>query len=411
MKNSESLRFKRTATLYLIGFLLIFGYAIARPCIDSMFLEHYSSDDLPLAWLITAFAAMIVIAIYNRFNQKYAILSLYGGASLLFAGILAVLLTSYVAGFIPAIFILYIWKELYMVVLMETYWSYADIVFSISAARHTYGLAMAMSSLGGVFGNLMVGPLARAIGTKMALSTLIVLLILGFVIAYCARSIADEKPEKKAGQPNVGIGLKTVWNSRYLVPLGFMICTVQILIGLIDYRFNTMLRENYVNTDMRTDILGQIHAAVNVIGITIQLCTGPILKIFGIGNALKSVPFLLSIVILSFVAAPYFALMVAVKISSKALDYSLLRGVKEILYIPLSRAEKTQGKGIIDIFIYRLARGFSSLLLLSMIALGVTTYVMEFSLILVFIWLVLAFIIARRYQIMMTTKDEGQSGS
>lgn len=406
MKNSKSLQFKRTATLYLMGFFLIFGYAIARPCIDSMFLEHYTSNDLPLAWLITAFSAMFVIAIYNRFNQKYAILSLYGAISLVCAAILAILLTVYIAGFVPAIFILYIWKELYMVVLMETYWTYADIVFSIGAARHTYGLAMAVSSLGGVFGNLMIGPLAKAVGTKTALSFLILLLILGFVISFCARSVSDEKPKQGKDKLDVGIGLLTVWKSRYLIPLGLMICTVQILIGLIDYSFNSMLRENIPDTDMRTDVLGQIHAAVNVIGITIQLCTGPILKFFGIGNALKSVPFLLSIVIFAFVVAPQFALMIAVKISSKSLDYSLLRGVKEILYIPLSRAEKTQGKGIIDIFIYRLARGFSSILLWALIGLGLAASVMQFSLILVFLWLILAFVIAHRYQSLVTRKDE-----
>ncbi|HXW60953.1 MAG TPA: Npt1/Npt2 family nucleotide transporter [Myxococcota bacterium] len=403
MKNSRSLQKKRTGILYLTGFILIFGYAIARPTIDSMFLEHYTENDLPLAWLITAFSSLIVIIFYNRFNQKLSILSLYGGASIVCGVLLAGLIGAYVAGFIPAIFILYIWKELYMVVLMETYWSFADIVFSTSAARHTYGIAMAMSSLGGVFGNLLVGPLAHLIGTKMALSTLILLLALGAVIAFFSRSIGDEKPHNNA-EKKVGLGLKTVWHSRYLVPLGFMICTVQILIGLIDYRFNAMLRENFVNTDMRTDVLGQIHAAVNVFGIAIQLCTAPILKLFGIGNALKSVPFILSLVILAFVAAPQFALMVAVKISSKALDYSLLRGVKEIIYIPLSRVEKTQGKGIIDIFIYRLARGFSSMLLLSLIALQMTAHVMEFSLILVFLWLFLAIIIARRYQALMMIK-------
>ena len=50
------------------------------------------------------------------------------------------------------------------------------------------------------------------------------------------------------------------------------------------------------------------------------------------------------------IVVPKFLFMILVKISSKTLDYSLLRGTKEILYIPLSRAEKTQGKGIIDIF-------------------------------------------------------------
>lgn len=406
IKNSDSVHFKRVLTLYVMGFLLIFGYSFARPCIDSIYLEHYSSDTLPTAWLITAFCSIFVISLYNRINQRFSILSLYGWASLLCAGILAVLLTAYFSGFVPAIFILYIWKEIYMVVLMETYWSFADMVFSISTARHTYGVAMAISSLGGVFGNLLVGPFAKSVGSKWALTSLVFMLILGFVISYCARHIGDEKPEASKKKTDMGIGLKVLLQSKYLVPLAILVCTVQIVIGLIDYRFNSMLQETYVNTDMRTEILGYLHAAVNVFGISIQVFTGPILKIFGIGNTFKTIPFLLAGFMMAFVLLPNFAIMLTVKISSKALDYSLLRGVKEILYIPLTREEKTQGKGLIDIFMYRMARGFSSLLLMSLIALGLSAFVMELALSLVIIWLVLAIIIAKRYQLLVVSKEE-----
>lgn len=406
MNNANSIQFKRVITLYIMGFLLIFGYSFARPCIDSIYLEHYSSDTLPNAWLITAFCSAFVIAFYNRINQRFSILSLYGWASLVCAALLTVLLTAYFLGFVPAIFILYIWKELYMVVLVETYWSFADMVFSINSARHTYGLAMAISSLGGVFGNLIVGPFARAVGSRWALTSLVVMLIFGFVISYCARSIGDEKPKRKDKHAEVGVGIKTLFQSKYLVPLALLVCTVQVVIGLIDYRFNSMLQENYINTDMRTEVLGYLHAAVNVVGIAFQLCTGPILKIFGIGATFKSIPFLLAAGMLAFVLIPKFALMLVVKISSKALDYSLLRGVKEILYIPLTREEKTQGKGLIDIFVYRIAKGFSSLLLLGLIALGMSAYVMELSLLLVILWLILAIIIARRYQSLVGTEEE-----
>lgn len=406
MENSNSIQLKRIVTLYLMGFMLIFGYAFARPCIDSIFLEHYSNDDLPAAWLITSLASAVIIAIYNRYNQRYAILSLYGGVSLICALILAVLLAAYFFGFIPAIFILYIWKELYMVVLMETYWSFADIVFSISTARHTYGLAMAISSLGGVVGNLLVGPVATLLGTRLALSFLVVFLFMGFIIAYLGKKIADEKPKYHKEKNQVGLGIQTLFSSKYLVPLAILACTVQVVTGLIDYRFNGMLQENYVNTDMRTQMLGYIHAAVNVIGISIQVCLGPILRLFGIGNTFKSIPLLLSLAMCSFIILPHFAIIITVKIANKALDYSLFRGVKEILYIPLSRAEKTQGKGLIDIFMYRVARGFSSLLLIFMISFGLTAYVMEFSLLLALLWLVLASVIAKRYQSLVTSAED-----
>jgi ATP:ADP antiporter, AAA family len=406
MRNNDSIRLKRIVTLYLMGFMLIFGYAFARPCIDSIFLDYYSNDDLPVAGLTTSLVSFVVIAFYNRFNQRYAILSLFAGTTLICTAILGILLFAYFIGFIPAIFILYVWKEIYMVVLMETYWSFADIVFSINTARYAYGMALAVSSLGGILGNLLVGPVAKIIGTRLALCLVLAFLLICYLIAFLGRKIGDEKPNNHKKKTNVGMGIKTLLTSKYLVPLAILVCTVQVVTGLIDYQFTGMLQENFINTEMRTEMLGQIHAAVNIIGISIQLLMGPILRIFGIGNTFKSIPFLLSTTMIIFILFPHFALMIAVKISNKALDYSLFRGVKEILYIPLTREEKTQGKGIVDIFMYRLARGLSSLLLLVMITLGITSYVMQLSLVLAFLWLVLAAIIAKRYQNLTTQQVE-----
>lgn len=404
MKNS-SFETKRVITLYAMGFLLVFGYAFARPCIDSVFLKHYSSDDLPMAWLITSLVSALVITAYNRLNQRYSIMSLYGRASFFWAALLTVLLVAYTAGFTPAIFVLYIWKEIYMVVLMETYWSYADIVFSVSKARHTYGVAMAISSFGGVLGNLVVGPIAQAVGTENVLWSLIVFLLLGCLIVYLGRQFGDEKPKNKKDATDFNLGIKTLLDSKYLVPLALLACTVQVVTGLIDYKFNGLLQENYTNMDARTQILGNLHAIINAVSIGIQLCMGPLLRIIGIGNTFKSIPLLLSSAMFCFLLMPHFFIILFVKVANKSFDYSLFRGVKEILYIPLSREEKTQGKGIIDIFMYRLARGFASLILMSMIGLGLASFVIEVSLALSILWFVLAVIIAKRYQ-KLTSKEE-----
>lgn len=403
MKFNYPLETKRIGVLYALGFLLIFGYAFARPCIDSIFLEHYSNDDLPKAWLIMAVFSVFVISVYNQLNQKYAILKLYALASNLSALTLCLLLGLYFSGFTPAIFILYIWKEIYMVVLVETYWSYADIVFSTETAKKNYGRALAVSSVGGILGNLVVWPLAHTLGARITLCFLVVFLILGTLIAQFVKGVSDEKPKVK--KTDFTLGVSTLLKSKYLIPLGFLICLVQIVIGLIDYQFNGMLKEHYVNTDLRTALLGQIHAAVNIFGISLQILTGPILKVLGIGPTFYSIPLTLGSFIILFILLPKFALMLAVKITSKTLDYSLMRGVKEILYIPLSREEKTQGKGIIDIFFYRLARGFSALILIAMINFGIKSYFMQIALVFVAVWLILALIIAKRYKALVQSND------
>lgn len=405
MEMNYLLQKKRIITLYSLGFLLVFGYAIARPCIDSILLEHYSNDVFPKAWLITAFASMFVIAFYNRFNQKYAILTMHGYISLISALSLIILLSAFFLGFIPAIFLLYIWKEIYMVVLMETYWSYANMVFCTKTAKNRYGKAMTVASLGGILGNIIVSPMALYLGSKVTLCFLVLFLLLGFVIAYKAKNIADEKPNLPK-KNDFNLGIKTLFKSKYLVPLAFLICIVQVTIGLIDYEFNGLLKEHYADTDSRTALLGQIHAAINILGVGLQLLTSYILKIAGIGATFASIPFLLGICVIAFIAIPQFIFMVLVKIISKTLDYSLLRGTKEILYIPLSRAEKTQGKGFIDIFFYRLAKGLSSLILFAMISLSFSSYIMILALALIILWFILSLIISYRYQNLIAEQEK-----
>ena len=67
--------------------------------------------------------------------------------------------------------------------------------------------------------------------------------------------------------------------------------------------------------------------------------------------------------------------MVVVKVASKSLDYSIFRAAKELLYLPLSQAEKTQGKALIDMLTYRVAKGGASVLLLILKKAGAALFV------------------------------------
>jgi AAA family ATP:ADP antiporter len=67
---------------------------------------------------------------------------------------------------------------------------------------------------------------------------------------------------------------------------------------------------------------------------------------------------------------PQYAAIAAAKVASKAMDYSLFRAAKEIMYIPLSHAERTQGKAFVDVMSYRMAKGATSLMLLGLIGFG-----------------------------------------
>ena len=117
----------------------------------------------------------------------------------------------------------------------------------------------------------------------------------------------------------------------------------------------------------------------------------------GVRRVLPSIPGILGATLLAFLVAPHVALLAAAKVLSKVLDYSLFRATKELLYIPLTYAEKTQGKAVIDMLTYRVAKGGASLLLLAVVALDTPRVVGWLTLGVIATWVFVSVGLARRY--------------
>jgi ATP/ADP translocase len=100
------------------------------------------------------------------------------------------------------------------------------------------------------------------------------------------------------------------------------------------------------------------------------------------------------------------ATVVVLKVASKVFDYSLFRAAKEILYIPLSYSEKTQGKALVDIMTYRLAKGGASLLVLVLVALDLSASSVGLAIGLIGLWWWLTLVIVRRYRTLVSRAEE-----
>jgi len=115
-------------------------------------------------------------------------------------------------------------------------------------------------------------------------------------------------------------------------------------------------------------------------------------------RTLVAVPVLIAAALASFVVAPRFATMGAAKVASKAFDYSLFRACKEILYIPLPYREKTQGKAMVDILTYRVAKGVAAGVVRGLGAVSAGGWTTGLSLGLTLVWVGLTTAIGRRYR-------------
>lgn len=419
------------AQLCAMAFVLMLTYAIARPAAESLFLSTYGSKRLPYVWLAVAVAVVLVVGIYNRYVSQMGLLALKERVLLLISASLALLLMAHHNNLPGSTFALYIWKDVYIVVIIEMFWSYANSIFPIKTAKWTYGLFCVMGSLGGILGGRNVGALAKAWGTREVMWLLIPLfLILLVQCRIASKTIGELHPDQKE-QTDLSSGLRVLFKSQYLGYLLALIIVIQIAVTLIDYQYNRILEVTYTTTSSRTYIIGQIYAAIDMASLVLQLMTGVILRYIGVPLTLLGIPLLLGVAVGSFLAWPTFLALAIAKITSKSTGYSLFRSAKEILYIPLTYEEKTQGKAVIDILSYRFAKGLASLLLMlilffqliapseqllpsalfaesltTIVALANSSLVTVCTSLLLAVWIWLTLLIVRRYRLKVSLEQE-----
>jgi ATP/ADP translocase len=379
-----------------LAYVVLFGYALARPTTESLFLEVYGSKALPEVWLAVAAAALGVVALYNRAAARFPLGKVMVGAITVSALSLAALVALHRIGVGSASFLLYVWKDVHVVILLEALWSFANLVFPTETARWAYGLFCASGSLGGITGNLSVGKLADVLGTTGALWLLApVFAIEILLVMFLAREAGHPAPKDR---PKAGLDdLRLLTRSRYLGWMLVMVGLVQIVVTMIDFVYNQAIAEAYPVMDERTAIIGRVYAVIDAASLSLQLGTGIVLRFAGLRATLLGIPSLLGTIVVAFAVHPRFLLMAATKAASKIFDYSLFRAAKEILYIPLGYAEKTRGKALIDMLTYRVAKGGASFLLLGLVAVGATDAVLPVIVALVVAWLAVTLVVTRRH--------------
>ncbi|MFT7625084.1 MAG: AAA family ATP:ADP antiporter [Myxococcota bacterium] len=347
----------------LVAFTILFGYEIARSPIESLFLKAYTSAGLPQVWIAVALAAVVVTTIYSRLAGRRSLPWLFAASSLTSAVLFGIIAGWHAAGLPHAEFALYVWKDVYVVVLIEIFWSGANTAFRESGARWLYGLFCILGSAGSFCGGMLVAAVAQDLGTLGTVGLVLPTLLLS---AAQYRLMLGQRVEKMPPAGGLLAGWSVLRDSRYLWLMLGLIALVQIVVTLVDYQYNTLLEASYPDMDTRTAIGGQVYAAISLGSMSLQVLTGPILTLMGVRLTLLAIPMIIGGTVAAFALSPQFVTMAIAKVAGKCFDYSLFRAGKEILYIPLSYAEKTQGKAFVDVMTYRVAKGGVSVLLLTL---------------------------------------------
>ncbi|MBW1945863.1 MAG: hypothetical protein JRJ51_23985 [Deltaproteobacteria bacterium] len=314
-------------------------------------------------------------------------------------------------------------------------WTFCDASFSEKRAKTLYGFLAGGCSIGGIVASVMTAKLAPILGSSNLLFIGCGALLLGVLLFNYANAKGNQvlhraQPKDAAGigieedakergtkggleeksEPTIWGGVDVVLKSRYLILICIMLMMSQFVTALIGLQFNQVLEVQVSELDLRTAYLANFYGMTNIVSLFLQfVVSAPMLHFLGLLLSLILVPALMGVGSLAFFFAPTMAILFGTRVANKSLTYSVFRSAKEILYIPLSYIEKYKGKAVIDMFIYRFAKGGIGAIIIGLgTIMTVTAIRINYMVIgLIILWILIVPVLIREYKKRETARVQG----
>ena len=390
---------------------VLFGYEFIRSVSSSLFIEAYGAENLPRGMVAVPPSMIVMLYCYGRLlswqgaTRALVITSLF--SAILMLGCYAALSR----GMDFAAAIIYVFREAYIVIIIEQFWSFVNSVLTTEQAKRINGPFCAVASVGSFLGGTLVSKLATVLGTEaLLLFTAASLVPTAFLGALAYKFGGEPKPSAEEAGGKLGhIGIKTLFRSRYLIFIGVLIISTQIVSTVLDLRFNILAEMERPDTDMRTAFFGSVYGSLGLAAGILQLVAVPLaLRFIALRYIHLTIPIVHVVSSFILTVSPSLRTGTAAYVTFKALDYSLFRAGKELFYMPLSYDSRYRAKQVIDAFGYRFSKGGSAGVI-ELVRLGVGTIAgVAYSItamVAAVLWTPIAFGLARMYQKLEKTEN------
>lgn len=350
----------------LCGFFITAEYAITKPTSNSIFLAHYSVKLYPYAWLLTVPLNLLIVTLYNRFLSKLGCFRMFLCTIFLTMGI-NVFVGTFVQKLPPLAFLLYVWKDIYVLLMFQQLWSVIHTKTEMSKAKYLYGILFGVSGVGAIFGSLVPSFFAVKIGSEHLLYMTIPLYALFIMTYHQMLKRSGMKGEDHMEIKRAKGGFKLIRSSSALKFILLIVVLMQLSTTIMDYQFSSFLQQKFPMQDLRTQFYGRLWGMINTCKLCLQFfATFLLVQFLGLRKSHFVVPgILLGNAALTLIA-PSFGLITYGFSVIKTFDYSIFNILKEMLYVPLKTDEKFKAKAVIDIFAYRSAKAFASLFVIAL---------------------------------------------
>jgi ATP/ADP translocase len=393
----------------LLGLIIATSYVL-KPVRSALFLSQFGAERLPYVYILVALVLGVVATIFARWAPRLNLPQLFAGLAAFFAASLALFWLLVLTEWRWVGYSFYVWVSIFTALMPSLFWLLANYVFYANEGRRLFPVVMA----GGLFGSIVGGALTtlsvKTVGTPGLLLGAAALLVgVAFLVRYIARRERDRMNERRADltqkersrtELDGESPLRGIARSRHLSLIAALVLVTGITSILVDYQFNSVVEDAFGTRDDLTAFFGGFFAVINVAAFFLQLfLAGRILSSFGVAFGLLVLPLGLGLSSLAFAVAPSLLTAVIFKAVDDGTSNSLNRASIEVLYLPVALAVKNRLKAWIDMFVERVSRGVSGLLILGATSLFALE-VRELSIVVLILlvpWVALVILLRKEY--------------
>ena len=348
---------------FVFHFLILTGYYIMRPIRDSIAASN-RLETLP--WMFTAtlvgmlIANAVFAAIVARMSRRKFIPIAYAFFIFNLALFYVLMRSCPPAQQVWIGRALYVWVSVFNLFNTAIFWAFITDLFTVEQGKRLYGFIAVGGSLGAILGAYITKHYVRDIGPANLLAiSAIMFAVAGFLVRFFPSGFAEQKkivpPREEPIGGSIWSGITHIAHSPYLMGLAASILLYTTTSTWAYFQQTDLAREALKSSDERTVFLANLEIWVNSITVIIQIfLTGRLLKWFGVGFTLVSLPFLSMVGFAAMGVVPSLGLLAVFQVARRAAAYALMRPSREILFTVLRREDKYKVKSVTDTLGYRI---------------------------------------------------------
>ncbi|MFA9459281.1 NTP/NDP exchange transporter [Thiohalorhabdus methylotrophus] len=392
-------------------FLVMVAYYLLKPTREALILADGSAELRSYAVAFQAGLMFLVLPLYSHFSRRYAGEGIFVGVTLFFISNLGLFYFLGTGGARLGL-VFFIWLGIFNVTQIAQFWALAAHVHTVQSGQRLFAFIALGGSLGAVVGSQLAEWLFEVLGP---FQLMLVAMGVLFSAIFAGGKLPGRAEGDREGRPT-GIGallggLVPVLRSPYLRKIALFVVLLNCINTIGEFILAEMVVGHVEATlspgESKEARIGAFYADffawVNLLTLLFQLfLVSRLYRTIGVQGALLVLPLIALSGYMLMAFFPVFAVVRVIKVLENSTDYSIQTTTRHVLFLPETTDGKYAGKTTIETLFWRMG----DLLQAGVVFLGVsylgfkTSDFALFNLGLAVLWLLVAFRIARSYQVL-----------